>query len=866
MFRDEFSLWFPGSMGTFVPFRYGSLLPEGAIGIFGYLGISGSAMAKALVILSIAFAGIGMDRLVSYVAEVFWKDKSKLCWLAGVLSGLMYMASPYQYNQIIAGDMYGLIAYAIIPFGIMFLWKWVGGNGSIAYGLMAGLTFASSLACSFQPTVEAGIIATLTIMIMSKHYLRSFARLVVPVMSAVGMLAFWILPSLSSGHLISTASSVSPRTVQNPSWYGSYDSVASAVMGTSYYVRFFTNGLSPFELWIWRGAIIIVLVGIAGSVSLLDSHGKNTQVRRLIVTWLAVLGVAVIFASPGSSLGWPVRQMYRLKVFALVFRTPQHLVFPISLAEAFLTGMTLLIISSYSRGHELCITKVAQIRSPVVIRMLQIMITASVVLVAAGFAESSTLPQYVGPHPMLKGELGAQRYLSGHGTSQSRALVLPGTAGEYYAPKGPGLFALDAGDDGNVIWGVHPPVMLETKWNPNVNARIVQRAISQQILDYPDTAAVLLSEIAVRYVEVTPYFSPDAGPLYGAWNPAWAVRRLSGAPDLRVVYRSGGFVIFENELYRGQVFTYIPSFLQSDPLGAMAVPTLISSMAGYSPFDQPVQVASSFNKFNKRASEGPNIGLKVNSVNSSGSDRGTVLWNYSKGLYSGVWNYFDTYPIGNWDLMNAHSANSLRLMLHAPAHGSYDASLIVVSSGAKIAIVTRVGKESKAVTLDTLGSLQFQLVPLGSMTLFKGNNPVDISAHCTGSCNLALIGMVGAKSPSVSSNPPCHVVNSQEVDSSAYNALLNCSKPGYIELADSYSSGWTATASINGMKSVTLEHIVARSFANGWKLPAGKYEVQIRFSLQDKLILGMVLSCFTVLVVVVVLVARFVYMYSNGVS
>ena len=851
MFRDEFSLWYPIGLGSFVSFRYGSVLPQLAIGVFGYLGISGTLVAKMLVLLSTAFAGFGMDRLLTYSATTFWKLQPRGSQLASIIGGLTYMASPYFYNQIIAGDTYGLIAYALIPFAILCLWKWIDAKGTkmLAQGILAGVIFGVSIACSFQPTVEAVIIASLVIIIVTGSPFKAFPRFIVPAVSGLGILSYWIVPSFLFGHVVSTAASVSPATSQLPTWYNSYASVTSALRGTAYYVPFFSNGMNTTEFRLWNSAVYLTLLIVAISTFRVGRHKSNKRLHSLVLAWVGALEVSVVFASPGSWLGWPVRLLYHVRLFALVFRTPQHLVYPIPLSEAFLAGTAFLIIGSSNWVARLDFKRKIHARVVNISKVFGTCLLVTACVATLGFAVSDSLPQYLGPHKALVGENGAQRYLDTHGTSQSRVLVLPGGTGAYFSATGPGNFTLDAGDDGNAIWGLHPPIAFDTKWNPNTNARIIQRALAEQILDYPATAASMMSQISIRFVEITPYYSPGAGPYYQAWSPSWAFQRLQTAPNLRLVYRRGDFSIFENSLYKGQTFVSSP-FYANDPLAAISVLSMLpeSRWAATS-----LSVASSFES--KQASPKSDLhpALQRALYTLPQSDV-TTGWADSSAFYPGVWNYFDTYPIRNWDLSNTSSANRLWLPFVSPAPGLYKTTLLAAVSGSDVNMSIQTGGQKNGSVVNVIGGIQLVMIPMGTFRLSSGDNPVEVSAGCPVSCNVSVIGLVGVKAKIRTGGNSCIVERSTELSSSSFNVNVSCASPGFLELADTYSSGWVATTSRQTSSSSHLEHFVASGFANGWLLPSGHYTVRVRFTPDASLTVGFVLSISTVLLMVMVVV------------
>lgn len=541
--------WFPVSLGSYVSFRYGLVVLEILLGTPGYLGISGGTVAKTMILVDMWASGLSMYFLLWSLRSAHAPRQAAARWVRYVppaAAGLMYMGSPFQFDQIIAGDIGGLAAYAILPLAVALFWKGAGFSCRATKRplVASAVVFGAAFALSTQPTMMAAIISLGPLLVLESRRVQLLLRAVV--VGAIGLIvnAFWLLPALVGSRTIATAVAVTPAA-GNP--YAHYSSLLASIEGWTYFVTFLWNGLSVPEQHIWAGMCMVVIAGAIAIVLL-----QRTEVPRKSY-WMGVclvveFAIAVVVAAPSSVLGAPVRRLLHVPLLSLIFRTPQHLVFPVAILTPILVGVGLQRSISST-------TFASRARYQFALPPVAGLGCVAVIGVVAAFPLSTTITGYIGPFHESASSAAAQRYLNTHGVQDGRLLVLPGGTSEYFQRHPPGAFFLDGGDDANALWDVHPAISLDTKWNPSFNARLTERLLVDQLITYPLSAGALLDQLAVQYIELAPVASPTAGPLLGQWKEYRVRASLLQDHQLQEVFGRGGWYIFENKQFSSQLMS-----------------------------------------------------------------------------------------------------------------------------------------------------------------------------------------------------------------------------------------------------------------------------------------------------------------------
>jgi hypothetical protein len=819
MSSSALSIWGSTGLGSFVSFRDGAVLFEFVVGLPGFVGISGSIVAKFLLLFCLAGSGIGMFRLLESVVAsntLRWKYQC----IGPLIGALLYMASPYQFDQIIAGDLGGLVAYAILPFAIRRLLQASGEVGGdevrrkVAYiAIISGFQFGVAFACSTQPTLLAAIIVVLLAAATFSHRANLILSVVIVAGVAILTNSYWLAVGLLSGHVVSTASTLTNTSLVSAA-YSPYNSVNATIQGWSYVVTFFWNGLGGFLQRLWSAAVDSLLVTVFIGTLISSRISPRDPLHRLGRICCLLFPLAVLFAIPANkTFGALDRFLYSFHLFTLLFRTPQHLVYPVALIAAMLAGLGIALIQrTLGGGH-----------SRRILAAWTSILAALGVFIASGFMMSSSLTNYLGPHPITSSESAVYDYLNSHGSSQGREIFLPGGPDNYFYSTGPGNFTLDAGNDGDVTWSKHSPIATDALWNPLSSTSYLQLAASSELLSDPQNGQGLLTLLSVQYVVISPFYSSGAGPLYEDWNPAFAYSQIRHVPGLKLVLQRHGWYVFQNERFRGQV---LPVTMTSKSVGP-----LLSTMISAGPSIPNLVVAKA---------DAPRGQKGTNSAShTTGFDRATIdedgplaplNWVAESAISGQVWNYFLGLDEGymSLDAPNGDS-NALNLGFKTQPDQRYKIQMAILAPGRGWRLTASLNRRRLPLLIGRgTGSTQFRSVDLGTFRLPR-NSTLSVNVKCDG-CFFAVLGAVAVRPPM---KPTCSVSNAAMSSASRFTSNVTCQSEGSIVLSDSYSANWHGVATGKNGRTFSLSHVEVDGAINGWRVPVGSWRVTLDFGPQS---------------------------------
>ena len=109
------SAWQDYDFGSYVTYRYATVLTSLLFGLPGFLGLNGAFVTKSLVVVSVFVSAIGMRYLLLSLTR---DDTDPRDGTFATLGGLLYALAPYAYNQIVSGDQSALISDALSPIAI----------------------------------------------------------------------------------------------------------------------------------------------------------------------------------------------------------------------------------------------------------------------------------------------------------------------------------------------------------------------------------------------------------------------------------------------------------------------------------------------------------------------------------------------------------------------------------------------------------------------------------------------------------------------------------------------------------------------------------------------------------------------------
>jgi hypothetical protein len=275
-----------------------------AIHFLSYV-IPGDVLQKIILLSIIVGSGIGAHRLVEYL----WTNDATqhlASRLAPYAGGILYVINPYVYGRFMAGQYAVLLGYALLPFFVLALLRFIG-NPSIRRTLVVA---AWAVAISIVSVHTVGLLIIMTIVASAvaiwqrrhdKQPLRDlFSYATVGVMATLVASSYWLVPAmLGRGSIAEQASEFTATDRQAFATDGGVFNVLQLQGFWAEAQQLFVlsgdplpfSGLWQMALW---GVIIIgvivawrlrrsvaVLFGIAGALAVILAVGDS------INSWLA---------------------------------------------------------------------------------------------------------------------------------------------------------------------------------------------------------------------------------------------------------------------------------------------------------------------------------------------------------------------------------------------------------------------------------------------------------------------------------------------------------------------------------------------------------------------------------------------------
>ena len=201
------SSWQDYDFGSYVTYRYATILNSVLFGLPGYLGLNGEFASKTLVLLSVFVSGLGMRFLLLSLCNGRCDDRDAA---VATFGGLLYALGPYAYNQIVAGDQSALISDALSPIAVGLAVRATRARESIWLACMLGSSLLLGVIIGsvqvFVFTVGVMWVACLAV----RWSFSTAARLAALTAVAIALCSFWLLPTLLAGRAVSTVVQTSP--------------------------------------------------------------------------------------------------------------------------------------------------------------------------------------------------------------------------------------------------------------------------------------------------------------------------------------------------------------------------------------------------------------------------------------------------------------------------------------------------------------------------------------------------------------------------------------------------------------------------------------------------------------------------------
>lgn len=546
------------------------------------IGLTPGQIERLLLIGVIFLAGMSM-----YLLSMYLSGGKRL---VGLISAIVYMFNPFVVDNMLWGQVYLQAAYSLIPLVLLcfivaldrFSPLFAGFTGvllalvsclQIQFGYIAVMILALWIMKTFYRAIitrrnlhnaVCGI-ARSTFILLVAGSVAAVSRLYLVLQVLFGELVIERIPFQQTGFWYQTVVRISE------SIGGVQNTIRLRYRVYSFYQVFENQALQtwhiPCELLLAATSLFVILV--FASVPL--------RKRSRSVAWFAIVVLLFAYLAAGTSTPINVyRWLLRYAYGFFIFREPSKFLVGVALGSSYLLGVTMSRIYEFLSEIRLPLQYEMKLKhGEIKVRPAKLLVVLILFVVLWPNVFPVTQGNFGGLHSVTfpKGYEDTYNWLKSK-PGDFRVLILPlSTMGNWSFPA---LTPWTEGYAGIPFYNSPPkPIIIQP-------SAIAMSQGSQRILYYlenlmytgqVDRLASLLLVLNVKYVVVGPM--DEASPFDSFRQPpSQALKLMQRTPSLTLVYSSGGFHIFENLEFRGQMYMTNASFLAFGNLDLLGAPAM----------------------------------------------------------------------------------------------------------------------------------------------------------------------------------------------------------------------------------------------------------------------------------------------------
>lgn len=544
MLSQSSQIWNPQYLGYSYVLSVSVLPTFALLGFLGSIGLSGEVISKALLVLVIGTSGYSAYGLLLEITRDPRNSQALHSSLAihggPFLAGYFYAFSPFLFNEIVGGAFTQFIAYALSPVAILTFVRTLNSRWGEWRGSLVTSIALSAIAISQQYSVLVFAIILLFAVSRWKKGLLTFGR-VLFLWSILN--CYWILPLAYS-----FPSYLSVATTQNPpasillNLQIHVPTIIQAFVGTGYWTDFFTLSIASTFYPFW----------LISSISLVAASIAYALTRReasKAMLWVTVLVVSIIFETGyNSPLAPLVRWIFTNFSPMVLFKSPQHLIFPTILG---LTAMLGLFSANILRRRT-----PRQRVGVFIILLLMVSIWVSPFF-SGNFGRNVDVYQLPASYASINS------IISHDSETGFRILYLPMSGSPRYLNDD--FQGANQGGDPTIAYSQMPTIVSDLASNPQ--AKEFATAIEEMIggSSPPSNAAKLLSLVNVKYIVLRNDVLPNFGPLVGNWNVTQVYENLIHLDGVKLVATYPEASLWENDVPRAPLIYAASNAIYDNP-------------------------------------------------------------------------------------------------------------------------------------------------------------------------------------------------------------------------------------------------------------------------------------------------------------
>jgi len=545
MLTQSSQVWTSQFLGR--SYGYGvSVLPMlTLLGSIGSAGVSGEVMSKALLLSVISTSGFSGYQLILEIIKVQRTEplnspSPTVIQAGSILGGSFYAFSPFLYNEMIGGALTQFVAYSIAPLAVLtYIRARANRGGKWRSALIAALVL-SAVAMSLQYLVLVVIVMITISLPALRSGLNSMWKIL---LFWLPLNFYWLLPSfysLQSIFAAATTQNSSDSILQN--FQVHVPNLVQAFVGTGYWTDFFSGTIPAWFFPFWLIASLLV-----PSLALFFLLSKRTLLN--VFPWVTVLIFSIVFETGSNSplhgtIGWMVVNFPPM----VLFKSPQHLIFPTILALSVVIGMFAIgLVKTLPTARKIGI-------------FLALLVFVSVWVSPFFYGN---LGGYVDVYRLPASYQKINDFIASDPETGFRVMYLPAAGSPHYLNNG--FQSENQGGDPMLIYS--PASVITSDLTPSQQAKDLASGVEALVTEQspPINTSKILAFLNVKYVILRYDVVPNFGPLVGHWNSTlvgWNLQHLNG---LRLMSSFPEAVIWKVELQRTPLIYAATNVIYDNP-------------------------------------------------------------------------------------------------------------------------------------------------------------------------------------------------------------------------------------------------------------------------------------------------------------
>ena len=831
MLEQSTQVWNPQFLGYSYGFGISVLPISGLIGFLGSLGPGGGALSKAILLSVIVISGFSSYQLILQLTRTARDNFPShlvppFMQTGAMIGGFFYAFSPFLFNELVGGAYTQFIAYSVAPLAIFTFLRTVDSSHNTWKSASVSALVLSVLAMSIQYLVLVLII----IAILSLPALRRGAVSLVKVIAIwLPLNAYWIFPvAYSLQWTFAAAITKYPPATNLQNLQIHMPTLIQAFAGTGYWTDFFSATIPSDFYPFW-------LLASIGVVSTSMVYLVLRKAYSAVVPWMGILALSItVETGPNSPFRSIVEWMFLNIPPMVLFKSPQHLIFPTIVSLSALIGVFAVNVARAMTNR---------VRTGIILVLLILVSIWVSPFFSGNLGGNVDLYQFPPGYQKINDMIAADN------ETGFRVMYLPAAGSPLYLNSR--YQSANQGGDPLLVHSAAPTITSDLTPDPQAKDLTSAAELLFAGPTPPSNSSKLLAFLNVKYVVLRYDVVPNFGPLAGHWNVTHVAQNLQRLDGLVLVVSFPEASLWKVELARAPLVYSATDVIYDNPpiLGIRDWNVLSGSWEAYQ--RQSVNGTSGILRTDSAYGDFQ-LEAETRLSNDQASFDNWLLW---RGVNADTYYYAGQTGIGyftvgkviggqktelysNWESFSRGQAVWVKILAESGRFQVYSGN----STGWTPQFTfTDNDLQAGFVGLQTTGSGQFGNVTIGDLNgnllyhdTFNDSDLIQLILS-----NRFVIGhtvILPWSNPSSAPTASIATVQTISATSTNFEIIMESTGPFFLVFAETFDPGWT-------LEYQSLAHTLGNGYANVWEVnSSGMHHTSLVFQPQRLFQFGSIVS------------------------